>query len=63
MFGLKAARPSPQIGGTRYEDFIFGTSVATALATRGAHQIHDVLMDGNGGSVIYFRIRKESEDD
>jgi hypothetical protein len=50
MFGLKAARPSPQIGGTRYEDFTFGTSVATALATRGAHQIHDVLMDGNGGS-------------
>jgi Subtilase family len=50
MFGLKAARPSPQIGGTRYEDFTFGTSVATALATRGAHQIHDVLIDGNGGS-------------
>jgi hypothetical protein len=50
MFGLKAARPSPRIGGTRYEDFTFGTSVATALATRGAHQIHDVLMDGNGGS-------------
>jgi hypothetical protein len=50
MFGLKAARPSPQIGSTRYEDFTFGTSVATALATRGAHQIHDVLIDGNGGS-------------
>jgi hypothetical protein len=52
MFGLKAVRPSPQIGGTRYEDFTFGTSVATALATRGAHQIHDVLMDGNGGSNV-----------
>ena len=50
MFGLKAACPSPQVGGTRYEDFTFGTSVATALATRGAHQIHDVLVDGTGGS-------------
>lgn len=49
QFGLKAARPS-QIGGTRYEDFTFGTSVATALATRSAHRIYDVLMDGNGGS-------------
>jgi len=36
--------------GTRYEDFTFGTSVATALATRSAHRIHDVLTDGDGGS-------------
>jgi hypothetical protein len=49
LFGLKAARPS-QVGGTRYEDFTFGTSVATALATRSAHRIHDVLMDGRSGS-------------
>jgi hypothetical protein len=49
LFGLKAARPS-QVGGTRYEDFTFGTSVATALATRSAHQIHDVLTDADGGS-------------
>jgi hypothetical protein len=49
LFGLKAARPSP-VGGTRYEDFTFGTSVATALATRSAHRIHDVLTDRNGGS-------------
>jgi hypothetical protein len=49
FFGLKAARPS-RIGGTRYEDFTFGTSVATALATHSAHRIHDVLMDRNGGS-------------
>ena len=49
LFGLKAARPS-QVGGTRYEDFTFGTSVATALATRSAHRIHDVLTDRNGGS-------------
>lgn len=50
LFGLKAARPSPQVGGTRYEDFTFGTSAATALATRGAHRIHDVLKDSDGGS-------------
>jgi len=49
LFGLKAARPSP-IGGTRYEDFTWGTSAATALATRGAHQIYDVLTDRAGGS-------------
>jgi hypothetical protein len=49
FFGLKAARPS-RVGGTRFEDFTFGTSVATALATRSAHRIHDVLMDRNGGS-------------
>jgi hypothetical protein len=49
LFGLKAARPS-QVGGTRYEDFTFGTSVATALATRSAHQIHDVLTNADGGS-------------
>jgi hypothetical protein len=49
LFGVKAARPS-RIGGTRYEDFTFGTSVATALAARSAHRIHDVLMDRNGGS-------------
>jgi hypothetical protein len=49
LFGLKVARPS-QVGGTRYEDFTFGTSAATALATRGAHRIHDVLIDRDGGS-------------
>ena len=48
-FGLKAARPS-RIGGDRYEDFTWGTSVATALATRAAHRIHDVLIDRDGGS-------------
>jgi hypothetical protein len=49
MFGAKAAAPN-RIGGTRHEDFTWGTSVATALATRGAHLIHDVLADANGGS-------------
>jgi hypothetical protein len=49
LFGLKVARPS-QVGGTRYEDFTFGTSAATALATRCAHRIYDVLRDQAGGS-------------
>lgn len=48
-FGLRAARPS-RIGGTTYEDFTWGTSVATALATRAAHQIYDSLLDDAGGS-------------
>jgi hypothetical protein len=48
-FGLKAASPS-RIGGDRHEDFTFGTSVATALATRAADKIYDVLLDSDGGS-------------
>lgn len=49
QFGLKAASPSPT-GGTSYEDFACGSSVATALGTRAAHQIHDSLLDVDGGS-------------
>lgn len=49
LFGVKAAFPDRR-GGTRYEDFTWGTSVATALATRAAHRVHDVLMDDAGGS-------------
>jgi hypothetical protein len=49
LFGAKVAAPN-RVGGTRYEDFTWGTSVATALATRAGHLVHDVLMDGNGGS-------------
>ena len=49
LFGARAAAPN-RIGGTRYEDFTWGTSVATALATRAGHLIHDVLMDGDDGS-------------
>lgn len=48
-YGLKTASPSPT-GGTRYEDFTWGTSAATALATRAAHRIHDSLLDADGGS-------------
>jgi Subtilase family len=49
LFGAKVAFPDRR-GGTRFEDFTWGTSVATALATRAAHRIHDVLMDTDGGS-------------
>lgn len=49
FFGLKAASPAP-LGGTRHEDFTWGTSVATALATRAGHKIYDVLLDGTNGS-------------
>jgi Subtilase family len=49
QFGLKAARPH-RLGALRHEDFTWGTSVATALATRSAHKIHDMLLDSDGGS-------------
>ena len=49
LFGLKAATPN-NVGGDRYEDYTWGTSVATALATRAAHRIHDVLIDADSGS-------------
>jgi hypothetical protein len=48
MFGVKAARP--RAASITYEDFTWGTSVATALATRAAHLISDVVLDGNNGS-------------
>lgn len=48
-FGARAAAPD-RVGGTRHEDFICGTSVATALATRAGHRIYDVLMNGGEGS-------------
>jgi hypothetical protein len=49
FFGVKAASPN-RIGGDRYEDYTWGTSVATALATRAGHRIHDLLLDGANGS-------------
>lgn len=49
LFGAKTAFPDRR-GGTRYEDFTWGTSVATALATRAGHRVHDVLVDAAGGS-------------
>jgi hypothetical protein len=49
FFGAKAAAPD-RAGSARHEDFTWGTSVATALATRAGHRIYDVLMDRGGGS-------------
>lgn len=49
LFGARAAAPD-RVGGTRHEDFTCGTSVATALATRAAHRIYSVLMNGAEGS-------------
>jgi hypothetical protein len=49
LFGAKAAAAEP-LGDIRYEDFTWGTSVATALATRAGHLVHDVLMDAGNGS-------------
>jgi hypothetical protein len=47
LFGAKTAAPD-RAGSTRHEDFTWGTSVATALATRAGHRIYDTLMDGGG---------------
>lgn len=47
FFGAKAAAPD-RAGSARHEDFTWGTSVATALATRAGHRIYDTLMDGGG---------------
>jgi hypothetical protein len=50
-FGLRVASPdtSPQAALDRC-GVSFGTSPATALATRAGHQIFDALMDEDGGS-------------
>jgi Subtilase family len=48
LFGVKAARPRP--ASITYEDFTWGTSVATALATRAAHMISDAVLDSAHGS-------------
>ena len=53
IFGLGAAAPDTagrgRIDQTAFSD---GTSSATALATRSAHQIFDALMDRAGGSLF-----------
>jgi len=51
LFGLKAAAPDPSgQGRLDYTALSDGTSSATALGTRAAHQIFDALMDRDGGS-------------
>ena len=47
FFGIRVASPGKG-GGNRTERFSHGTSVATALATRAAHQIHEVLVSSDG---------------
>lgn len=49
LFGAKVAFPD-RTGSIRHEDFTWGTSNATALATRAGHRIHDMLVDGGAGS-------------
>ena len=47
LYGLNAAAPDPTgQGRSDYVALIDGTSSATALATRAAHQIFDALMEG-----------------
>jgi len=53
LYGLKAAAPDPSgLGRLDYTALSDGTSSATALATRAAHQIFDALMDRDGGSML-----------
>lgn len=49
FFGTKVASPGKG-GDNRAEKFSHGTSVATALSTRAAHRIYDVLFSENGNS-------------
>ncbi len=53
LFGLSAAAPDTsgqaRLNQTALSD---GTSSATALATRAAHQVFDALMDRDGGSLL-----------
>jgi hypothetical protein len=50
-FGLLTAAPDPAGASLQKTALTFGTSAATALATRTAHQILDVLSDADGGSM------------
>jgi hypothetical protein len=53
LYGLKAAAPDPSgQGRLDYTALSDGTSSATALGTRAAHQIFDALMDREGGSML-----------
>ena len=53
LYGLGAAAPDPTgQGRPGYVALSDGTSSATALATRAAHQIFDALMDRDGGSLL-----------
>ncbi len=51
-FGLLAACPDPNGADLSATAFTWGTSAATALATRAAHLVYDTLMDIEGGSYL-----------
>ena len=50
-FGLMAAAPDP-VGDLSKTTLTWGTSAATALVTRAAHRVFDVMMDEEGGSML-----------
>ena len=50
-FGLMAATPDPR-GDLTKTALTWGTSAATALATRAGHLVFDALMDEDGGSML-----------
>ena len=50
-FGLRAAAPDP-LGDLSKTALTWGTSAATALATRAGHLAFDALMDQDGGSLL-----------
>ena len=49
-FGLLAAAPDPRGADLTRTSLTWGTSAATALATRAGHRIYDILVDDNQGS-------------
>jgi hypothetical protein len=51
-FGLLAACPDPNGADLSATALTWGTSAATALATRAAHLVFDTLMDIEGGSYL-----------
>ena len=51
-FGLLVAAPDSKGGDLSRTTHTWGTSAATALATRAGHQIYDSLMDRQGGSLL-----------
>ena len=50
-FGVRAATPGAS-GRIDQEHNMSGTSVATALATRAAHQLFDALMEADNGAIL-----------
>ncbi len=51
-FGLLAAAPDPLGADLSRTGHTWGTSGATALATRAAHRVFDAMMDRDGGTLL-----------